>query len=345
MEGNFLIDVFTFNENIKKGILNNCYLFCGIDEQLMKDGINSIVNKVLDKNLMDLNYIKFDGSTLESFESVINACETLPFMSDKKVVLVYRASFFQEDKNDSIFNRIYEYISNLPGYCILIFYDVFKSKRDKPGKKIYKLDKRACVVKADKIKGQQLEGKIKSFFEARGKQIGRIELKVFSSLMDENNLNIIENEVEKLCCYTYEKSITKEDIKELFLKSNDDDIFDLVNPISQKKVKEAIEVLNELIYRGEKIPYILNMIERQFNRLFRVKMLLENKKSKQDVMKELNIRSDYACDIIIGQSKKFTLKQLEHALQLCLDCEQKIKSSTVNGKTEIELLVINTITG
>lgn len=340
-----MIDVFTFNENIKKGILNNCYLFCGIDEQLMKDGINSIINKVLDKNFIDLNYVKFDGSTLENFEPVVNACETLPFMSDKKIVLVYRASFFQEDKNDNIFNRIYEYISNLPDYCILIFYDVFKSKRDKPGKKIYKIDKRACVVKADKIKGQQLEGKIKSFFEARGKQIGRIELKVFSSLMDENNLNIIENEVEKLCCYTYEKSISKEDIKELFLKSNDDDIFDLINPISQKKVKEAIEVLNELIYKGEKIPYILNMVERQFSRLFRVKMLLENKKTKQDIMKELNIRSDYACDIIIGQSKKFTLKQLERALQLCLDCEQKIKSSTVNEKTEMELLVINTITG
>ncbi|NMM61962.1 DNA polymerase III subunit delta [Clostridium sp. P21] len=340
-----MIDIFTFNENIKKNIIDNCYLFCGIDEQLMKDGINSIINKVIDKNFMDLNYVKFDGSLLESFDPVINACETLPFMSDKKVVLVYRANFFQDDKNDSNLKKVYEYIPKLPNSCILIFYDVFKSKRDKPGKNIYKLDKKLCVVKADKIKGQQLETKIKGFFEAKGKQIGKVELRAFSSLMNENNLSIIENEIEKLCCYTCNESISKEDIKELFLKNNDDDIFDLINPISQKNVKESVEVLNELIYRGEKIPYILNMIERQFNRLFRVRLLLENKKSKQDIMKELNIRSDYACDIIIGQSKRFTLKQLKRALQLCLDAEQKIKSSTINQKTEIELLIINTITG
>ncbi len=348
-----MIDIFTLKENVKKSIFSNCYLFCGVDEQLMKEGINSIINKVLDKNFIDLNYVKFDGNSLESFEPVINACETLPFMSDKKIVVVYRASFFQDDKgdnnkisSDNNFGEICNYIAKLPDYCILIFYDVFKSKRDKPGKRIYKLDKQICIVKADKMKGQQLETKIKSFFEARGKQIGRIELKIFSNLMDENNLSIIENEVEKLCCYTYDKSISKEDIKELFLKNNDDDdIFDLVNPISQKKVKEAVEVLNQLIYKGEKIPYILNMVERQFNRLFRVKLALENKRSKQDIMKELNIRSEYACDMIIGQSKKFTLRQLEHALQLCLNAEQKMKSSTVNEKTEMELLIIKTITG
>lgn len=347
-----MIDIVTLKENVEKSILNNCYLFCGVDEQLMREGINSIINKTLDKNFIDLNYVKFDGNSLESFEPVINACETLPFMSEKKIVLVYRSSFFQDDKgdnnkisSDNTFNNICDYISQLPDYCILIFYDVFKNKRDKPGKRIYKLDKQICIVKADKMKGQQLEIKIKSFFEHRGKQIGRIELKIFCSLMDENNLNIIENEVEKLCCYTYDKSISKEDIKELFLKNNDDDIFDLVNPISQKKVKESVEVLNQLIYKGEKIPYILNMIERQFNRLFRVKLALENKKNKQCIMKEMNIRSEYACDMIIGQSKKFTLRQLKYALQLCLNAEQKMKSSTVNEKTEMELLIIKTITG
>lgn len=346
-----MIDIFALKENIKKGIIENCYVFCGSDEMLIKEGVTSIVNKLVDKNFMDLNYVKFDGNSLENFDSVINACQTLPFMSERKVVLVYRASFIQDDKGDSklgsdkAFKAISEYIQNVPPHCVLIFYDVFKGKRDKPGKRIYSMDKKACVVKADKMKGQQLEGKVKSLFELRDKKIGRIELKVFCSLMEENNLSIIENEVEKLCCYVSEKEIDKEDIKSLFLKSNDDDIFDLVNPISQKKIREALEVLNELIYRGEKIPHILSMIERQFNLLFRVKLSLENKKSKQEIMKELNIRSEYACDMLINQSKKFTIRQLQHAIDLCLNAEQKMKSSSVNEKTEMELLIINSIAG
>ena len=346
-----MIDIFTLQENVKKGIIEKCYVFCGSDEQLIKEGVNSIINKIIDKNFIDLNYVKFDGNSLDDFDSVINACQTLPFMSEKKVVLVYRASFIQDEKGDGklsadkAFKSVSEYINDVPPHCVLILYDVFKGKRDKPGKRIYSMDKKVCVVKADKVKGQQLEGKIKAFFEDRGKKVGKVELRIFSSLMEENNLSVIENEVEKLCCYVCDREITKEDIKKLFFKSNDDDIFDLVNPISQKKIREALEVLNELIYRGEKIPHILSMIERQFNLLFRVKLSLENRKNKQDIMKEINIRSEYACDMLINQSKKFTRKQLQQAIELCLNTEQKMKSSSVNEKTEMELLIINSIAG
>lgn len=347
-----MLDIGTFNENIKKNKISNCYVFCGNDEQLIKEGIESIIKKTIDKSFLELNYLKFDGNSLESFDTVVNACETVPFMSDKKVVLVYRASFIEDDggesnkfSGDKAFNTVLEYVDNVPAHCILILYDVFKGKRDKPGKRLYKLDKKATVVKADKIRGQQLEGKIKGFFEVRNKKIGKVELRAFSSLMEDNNLSIIENEVEKLCCYVEDREITKDDIKTLFLKANDDDIFDLVNPISQKRVKDALEVLNELIYKGEKIPYILNMIERQFNLLFKVKLSIENKKSKQEIMKALNIRSEYACDMLMGQSKKFTLKQLKRAIELCLIAERKMKSSSVDEKTEMELLIINTIAG
>lgn len=346
-----MIDILALKENVRKGIIENCYVFCGSDEQLIKEGVTSLVNKLVDKSFLDLNYVKFDGDSLDNFDSVINACQTLPFMSDKKVVLVYRASFIQDEKSDAklsgdkAFKEVSGYIQNVPSHCVLILYDVFKGKRDKPGKRIYSMDKKVCVVKADKIKGQQLEGKVKSFFEVRSKKIERVELKVFCSLMEENNLSVIENEVEKLCCYVGDREITKEDIKTLFLKSNDDDIFDLVNPISQKKAREALEVLNELIYKGEKIPHILSMIERQFNLLFRVKVSMENRKGKQDIMKELNIRSEYACDMLISQSKKFTVRQLQCAIELCLNTEQKMKSSSVNEKTEMELLIINAIAG
>jgi DNA polymerase-3 subunit delta len=347
-----LIDIFTLNENLKKGKVENCYLFCGSDEKLMKDTIGCIVNRNVDKNLRDLNYVQFDGTSLESFEPVINACETMPFMSRKKVVLVYRASFLNDDKsgnpklhNERTFKDIYDYIIDVPGHCILIFYDVFRGKRYKPGKRIYRLDKKICVVRVDKIKGRQLEARVKNLFEIRGKQIGRVELRIFCSLMQENDLNIVENEVEKLCCYVQDKPITREDIKTLFFKNNYDDIFDLTNPIANKKIKESIEVLNELIYKGEKIPYLLNMIERQFNKLLKIKILLHYKKDKQNIMHSLNIRSEYAYEITAAQSKKFTFRQLENALKLCLDAEEKIKSSTIDSKTEMELLIINTIVG
>ncbi|AYD40997.1 DNA polymerase III subunit delta [Clostridium fermenticellae] len=345
-----MIDIFTLNENLKNGKAENCYLLCGSDEKLIKDTVNYIVDMNVDKNFRDLNYEEFDGTFIDSFEPVINACETMPLMSSKKVVLVYRASFLNDDKSgnpklhgENAFKCIYNYLSDVPDHCILIFYDIFKSKRDKPGKRIYKLDKKICVVRADKIKGYQLESRVKEMFELRGKQIGRVELRIFCSLLKENDLNILENEVEKLCCYVLDEPITKDDIKVLFFKNNYDDIFDLTNPIANKKIKESIQVLNELIYKGEKIPYILNMIEKQFYKLLELKIMLHYKEKKQNIMRELNMRSDYAYEINVAQSKKFTFKQLKNAINLCLTAEERIKSSTIDPKTEMELLIINSI--
>lgn len=344
-----MIDIFTFERDLKKGDLKNCYLFCGIDELLIKENIKTLIKKVINPDFIDLNYMKFDGSSLESFDPVINACETLPFMSEKKIVLVYRASFFGEDQNykgklsPNEFKTIHKYLKNLPKHCILIFYYIFKSKRDKLGKKIYSVDKDICVVKADRLRGRQLENKVQQFFYERGKDIKKLDLRIFCSLMNENNLSIIENEVEKLCCYTYGRNIEREDIKKMFSKSSDEDIFDLVNAISDKKIKDALYMLNELMYKGFKVNYILSMIERQFNLLFKIKMCLEERIPKNEIMKELNIKSEYGYSIMAKQSKKFTINQLKRAVELCLNTERRMKSSSVDEKTEMELLVINTI--
>ncbi|BAH05857.1 DNA polymerase III subunit delta [Clostridium kluyveri] len=342
-----MIDVFTFEKNLKKAQIENCYLFCGIDEFIIKENIRKLVQKSIKTDFADFNYIKFDGSSLESFDPVINACETLPFMSDKKVVLVYRAAFIGDEQNGKSklsyeFNSIQNYLKNVPEHCILILYYLFKNKRDKISKKIYGLDKYLCIVRTDKVKGYQLENKVQEFFDERVKNIKKVDLRIFCSLMNDNNLNMIENEVEKLCCYTYGRDIEREDIKKVFLKSSEEDIFDLVNAISNKKIKDALHILNELIYGGAKISYILSMIERQFNILLKIKLYLEYGSTKKEAMEKLNIKSEYGYSVMLSQSKKFTLNQLKRAVEMCLNTEEKLKSLSTDERIEMELLIINT---
>lgn len=347
-----MIDAFTFKEDVKKGNLKKCYVFCGLDEKIICECVKSIVDKVVNPNFSQLNYVKFDGNSLESFAPVVNACQTLPFMSNKKVVIVYGAYFINESSKDNgklsgekEFKNICEYLKKIPEHCILVLYDIFKSKRDKVGRKIYridKLDKDICTVKVDKFKGRQMEIRVEGMFNQRKKDIKKVELRIFCSLMQDSNFSIIENEVEKLCSYTYGRDITKDDIKQLFVKGSDEDIFDLVNSIANKKVRETLAVLDELIYKGIKINYILTMVERQFSILLKIKIALNNKIEKKDIMSMLRIRSDYAYGIMVSQSKKFTLKQLKRALELCLNTEQRMKNLPVNQKTEMELLIINT---
>lgn len=339
-----MIEFAEFEEKLKKGEIKNSYIFCGIDEGLMQENIKHLVNKNVDKTFRELNYVQFDGSTVD-MEVVVNTCETIPIMSDKKVVVVYRAKFLGEgeDREDNKkFDRLTKYLENVPNFCILIVYYVFENDREKPSNKIKKLDKKATVVKFDKLKGAALEKKVKGLFEKRGIDIGKIELKLFCDGL-ENNMNIINNEIDKLSSYTLGRQITKEDVSVMLPPKSDNDIFDLVDCISQKKPEKALDILNELIFKGEKPTYILFMIERQFNILFNLKLGVEAGKSKDMLSKELRL-NPYICEKMIAQSKRFSSKQLINALDCCLNTEETLKSSSASGKIEMELLIIRTIT-
>lgn len=338
-----LQDYMELESDIKKGKFHNCYVFCGVDEVLIKETLNIMINKIVDNTFKDLNYVQFDGLTVD-MDNVINTCETIPFMSDKKAVVIYRANFLGENEDKELnrkFEKIKKYIENPANHCILIMYYIFENDREKVSDKIRKIDKKAYVVKFDKLKGVALERKVASLFEAKGKNIGKIELKLFCDGL-ENNMNIIKNEVEKLCSYAYERDITKEDILKLLPPKTDNDIFNLVDNVSQKKIEKAMDILNELIFKGEKVPFILFMVERQFNILLQIKIGLEEGKNKDILAKELRL-NPFICEKMITQSRKFTLKGLKEAINICLNTEKTLKSSSVNEKTEMELLILNTI--
>ncbi|MCY6371837.1 DNA polymerase III subunit delta [Clostridium ganghwense] len=337
-----MIDFLQLENKLKNNEISNCYIFCGSDEKSIKNSIKTILDKTVNKDFLDLNYAQLDGLTVD-INGIINACETLPFMCEKKVVTVYRANFLR-DKCDKAMEKVHkdiaQYLKNLPEECILIMYYIFENDREKESYKLKKLDKLATVVKFSKLKGAMLQKKIKAIFDKKDKKIDKTELALFCSCV-ENNMDIIENEVEKLCCYTYGREITSRDITEIISAKNDNDIFNLVDYLSQRKPQKALDILNELIFKGESITTILRMIERQFKILFDIKLGVEGGSTKEILARELKLHP-FICEKMMIQSKKFTLQQIQKSIELSLETEKILKSSSVNSKTEMELLIINT---
>lgn len=342
-----MIDLRTYREEIKKNNIKNCYIFYSSDEDMIKENIRLIENKLIkekliNKDFIDLNFAKFDGNNLEEFDEVINACETLPFMSDKKIVLVYRANFLGKNKkNEGVYLNFKNYIENIPESTILILYYVFKEKRERVENKVLKLSKKCDIIEIKDLKGRDLEKKVKELFEEKNKKIGVVELKLFCSNLP-NNMGIIEKEVEKLCCYTLGREITKQDIGDMFPPKEEEDIFVLVDKIGDKRVKEAIDRFNELLHIGENVFNILYMIERQFNLIYQVSQYVKEGKTIEQISRIIRL-PNFICTKLVGQSKKFTETQIKNAINKCLETEKILKSTSTNKKVEMEMLIIRTI--
>ena len=90
-----MINFLDLENKIKKNEISNFYIFCGFNESLIKSSVNKISSRILNKDFIDLNYFEYDGNTVQ-YDEILNACETLPFMSEKKVVVVYRSDFLTD---------------------------------------------------------------------------------------------------------------------------------------------------------------------------------------------------------------------------------------------------------
>lgn len=335
-----------YEEEIEKGNIKNGYVFCGLDEELINDAVNLIVKREIDDSLKDLNYIRIDGINT-TFDEIFNACETMPFMGDKKVVVVYRANFLKEKSdphNTKIYNEIKRYIEDIPPYTILLMYYLFNDKRDRPNKnkKLNTVGKNLSIVFCDKLKRDKYMKKVADIFKDKGKEIGRTELAYFCQKVY-NNFDIIKREADKLISYTEGRGIHKEDIDLLVADNNQDDVFDLVELIAQRKINTAIDVMKDILYKSDMHMLMISAIEKHFYRLYTIKIGIAEGKKSADFVSEFRI-PQFVCEKLIVQSRNFTSRQLCSLIKLCADCDKKIKSTGIDKDMEMEFLLINTLT-
>jgi DNA polymerase-3 subunit delta len=341
-----VINYEVYEKEIEKGNFKNGYIFCGLDEELIKDGISLIIEKEVPEELAELNLIKIDGMNT-SFDGIMNACETMPFIGGKKVVIVYRASFLQE-KSDStgtkIYNDLKKYVSDLPPYTVLIMYYLLNDKRERPNKnrKLSTMEKSLSVVHCDKLKKDKYFKKVSDIFKEKGKTIGRVELIYFCEKV-QNNFNIIKREIDKLVSYCEGREIKKEDIDLLILNSNEEDIFDMVELIAIKKVDRAIDIMKEILYKSDQHMLIISAIQKHFLRLYEIKIKVMNGKRVEDIVSDYKL-PQFVCEKLMGQASKFTKRQLVELIKLCVGTETKLKSTGTDKTMEMEFLLINTLT-
>ncbi|MBM6860695.1 DNA polymerase III subunit delta, partial [Clostridium saudiense] len=202
------------------------------------------------------------------------------------------------------------------------------------------LDKHMKVVHCDKLRKDKYYKKIEEMFKEKGRAIGKIQLKYFADKVP-NNFDIIKREIEKLDSYAWGREITKEDIDKLLYSKSEDDIFDLVEYISQRKVEKALDLLDELLFKADQHMLIIASIQNHFKRLYEFKVHLSKGKRVDFFMSKYRL-PQFVCEKIMNQCQKFNLKQLNELIKICVDAENKLKSSSSDKQTEMELMLFKT---
>ncbi|HHV27524.1 MAG TPA: DNA polymerase III subunit delta [Tissierellia bacterium] len=340
-----------FIKDMREDKIKPVYLFYGEEDYLIDYSIKSLKEKYVNEGLETLNYIVLDGDNIE-MSHIYDACETLPFMSEKKVVIIKNLGIFgskTKGQGAEYFNQkkdeLKKYISTLEDYICLVFVEK-NTNIDKRKGIIKSINKFGRVIEFTKLKGRDLNNWIGKAFKKYGKIISYNNINYFiqhSSYFDRDinkSLYDLENEIIKLVNFTGDrKEINVKDIDEVMTKSLDTNIFNLLNSIGEKDINNSLKVFHEMCVSNEPIPLILYMIIRQLRLILMLKLLKEKGYDKRTIMGKLRI-GDYQYKIFSNQSKNFSNAKLEESLNLCLESDENIKTGVMDDKLALEMLIV-----
>ncbi|MCA9934052.1 MAG: DNA polymerase III subunit delta [Anaerolineales bacterium] len=309
------------------------YIFHGDDSHSQKETLNGLLAKMGDPGMLDLNTTRLEGAV--TYAQLVQACSAIPFLAKVRVVLAYD---LLSDKPDKAFlKQVAAYLPQLPETTRLFFLESAALPHN------HAILKAAEEMKAGYIKlFARPEGiGVEKWIRQRvGEKHGRISPQASQLLAANigNDLQILDNELEKLTLYAGEREIVSDDVQKLCPYVAEANIFDLVDAIGNRNGKKAALLLQQKFNEGAEPFYLFTMFVRQFRLMIQVKELADAGEKPPAIGKALHMHS-FVLGKIYQQARGFSMSQLEQIYRHLLDIDVATKTGRNDMITALTLLV------
>lgn len=327
-------------KSIEKKDINGIYVFYGEEPYLNKMISKKIIKRYLSPVNEYMNLNVFESENL-GFDSIVSSCETLPFFSEKRIVLIKGIDLSKENlgKRNVFFESLIKYSENIPKTTILIVEAGQKFMKGKFYNSLKKLDR---IFELEKLNRNDLMN-----FISKGLAKKNISKNVMNYYIDRTGYLVKDSEVDLYTILNYTKklnelssfNLTEDSIKDVIKPYFDEKIYMLLNFINEKKLSETINLLDN--YQKNNIDFykIFYMIRGNFKKMIYVKSLLNEKNSYEEIKKQVGV-TDYALNAIIKNSKNFTDRELFSIYHKIYKLEKDLKSI----KLDKDLSLLNLVT-
>ena len=303
--------------DIKNRNIKNTYLFYGKEYYLIENAIKEI-KLTLNDGMIDFNLDIIDGREI-ALDQLISSIETLPFMDDRKIVILKDFELLKGKKKN------------------------FSDEDEKS--LVKKISKNGIVFNCDKLSDMDLFKWVKKKFDNKNVLIDNAQIMYFinqEGYLDkssEKTLSDLENEINKISSFVgKENKVTNEIIDQLSQKKVENDIFKLIDYIGQKNSSDAMKILNDMLYEGESVFGIFSMIARQFKVIMQVRQLQIQGHTSKSIAERLKLHP-FVVGKALKQTKNFSDEVIIDILNSILESDFKIKNGLVRDTLSIEMLI------
>ena len=331
------MDQWAFFDELKAGTVRNVYCFYGPEAYIRRSALEKLRAKVLMPGLEDMNETLLSAPAAQQ---VIESCETLPMMSDYRLVIVRDCALAQSGKAKDEAQEsavLCEYLPRVPQTtCLLFDLGDGVDKRKKLSQALMKLP---GAVSFDALDDAQLARWMGQTLRPLGKKMDRAacEALAFTSGRD---LTMLSGELQKLAAYVGERAeITAQDVEQVATHTAECTVFAMVDAITERRAQQAFELLGVLLQGGEQRIGILAMITRQYRQMMHLCALLRERVPQAQQAKLLGV-PPFALTRLSRQVGKRTYESLRACVEACVQADYDIKRGALREEAALERLML-----
>ena len=250
----------TYNQiikNLSEDKFSKIYLLMGEETFFIKKICQFFENNFIEDQNKSFNQEIFYGRDI-SIENIISSCKSFPMMSDKKLVIVKEAQELDIFKrnNDKKNELLINYLSNVNPSTTLIFC-LNNKTLDKRGKLFKSFNESSCILdsssKENKIYDNQLPKWIESEVNKKKYSISNDALLILTENIG-NDLEKIDNALNKIYSNTESKNISKDDILNLVGINREYNLFEFQDSLIDRNSLKCGKIMNYFTSNEKKFP-------------------------------------------------------------------------------------------
>lgn len=336
-----MLKIEELEKQLNQGSVQGIYLLYGEETFLLEQQLKKI-KKNFGEAIKGINYIAIDENNIQE---LISDIETPAFGYPNKLIIARDTGIFKregkgrtggasKELKEKINDYLKENIKMIEEAVVLVFVESEVEKNS-----IYNtLEKIGKVCNFEEQKPLQIIKRLKVICNSYKVNVDENTLQYLIECCGTNMQDLI-NETRKLIEFAGENgTITKQAMDKLCIKKIESVIFDLTDNLGQKKVKEAMEVLYNLIAAKEPIQKILITLYNHFKKLYFVKLAIAYNK---DIATSLNLKPNqmFLVNKYKIQAKGFKTSELRNIIQELEDLDYKYKIGLIDLNVGLEAIL------
>jgi DNA polymerase-3 subunit delta len=314
--------------------LKPVYLIHGSEELLLERAVRRLKDRLAKVADLDFNMETFDGDAV-SADEVVNAANTMPFMSERRLVVVRDVDKMSAADQGALA----DYAKDPAPFTAL----VLTAAKVNRGTRLYKaVDALGGAAEYAPPKRGEYPAEVTRLFAERGKRASGDAARALVETAG-RDLRRLDSEIDKIVAYVGDReAVTAGDIAAV-VSPGAVTVFEFTDALGARDAGVAVTRLRKLLAAGESVHGVLAMAVRHVRALVGARALMD-RRVRTDEMAPLLGMAPWLVRNVVSQASNFTPAELSRALRDAASVEAELKSGAGDGTIVLTRWVVS-VTG